>query len=145
MSQGTNPIMHWSKWPLCLQKLQTRALQLASVLEKKQSHWTVSSLLQTAITAEWSSSACCEVMLPLAWQWSCCSITMSAIKFSSSAGNWQSRSGPRNLDIYFTWPYLQMHFLEHIWGRNVDRMPYNNCSSNILWAFALFPNHFHKY
>ena len=33
------------------------------------------------------------------------SMRMSAvIKFSSSAGNWQSRSGPRNLDINFTWP-----------------------------------------
>ena len=41
--------------------------------------------------------------------------------------------------------YLQMHFLEHIWGRNVDRMPYNNCPWNILWAFALFQNHFQKY
>ena len=41
--------------------------------------------------------------------------------------------------------YLQKHFVEKIWRRNVDQKPYNNSPSNILWTFALFPSYFQKY
>ena len=49
VSQRTNPIMHWSKWPLAV---FTNMCSAGLVLEKKQSHWTVSSLHQMAIIAE---------------------------------------------------------------------------------------------
>ena len=40
---------------------------------------------------------------------------------------------------------LQKYFLENIWRRNVDQMPYNNSPSNILWILALFLSYFQKY
>ena len=45
------------------------------------------------------------------------------------------------LEIY----YLQTFFLESIWSRNGDQMPYTNSPSNILWTFALLPSYFQKY
>ena len=41
--------------------------------------------------------------------------------------------------------YLQKHFLENIWRRNVDQKSNNNSPSNILLTFALFPSYFQKY
>ena len=41
--------------------------------------------------------------------------------------------------------YLQKHFIENIWRRNVDHKPNKNSPSNILWLFALFKRYFQKY
>ena len=41
--------------------------------------------------------------------------------------------------------YLQKHFVEKIWRRNVDKKSYTNSPSNILWTFALFTSYFQKY
>ena len=41
--------------------------------------------------------------------------------------------------------YLQMHFIENIWRRNVYQKPNNNSLSNNLWTFALFKSYFLKY
>ena len=41
--------------------------------------------------------------------------------------------------------YLQKHFIENIWRRNVDHKPNKDSPSNILWFFALFKRYFQKY
>ena len=41
--------------------------------------------------------------------------------------------------------FLQKHFLENNWRRNVDHKPNKNSPSNILWLFALFKRYFQKY
>ena len=52
-----------------------------------------------------------------------------------------AKTGQTLLEIF----YLQKHFLEKIWRRNVFHKPSNNSTSNILWSFALFASYFRKY
>ena len=49
-----------------------------------------------------------------------------------------AKTGLTILEIF----YLQKHFLENIWRRNVDQKPNNNSPSNILWIYALFQSYF---
>ena len=52
-----------------------------------------------------------------------------------------AKTGLTILEIF----YLQKPFLENIWRRYVDQIPYNKYPSNILWNFVLFPSYFQKY
>ena len=52
-----------------------------------------------------------------------------------------AKTGLTILEIF----YLQKHFLESIWRRNVDQKPNNNSPTNIMLTFALFPSYFQMY
>ena len=52
-----------------------------------------------------------------------------------------AKTGLTNLEIY----YLQRHFMENKWRRNVYQKPNYNSPSNILWTFSLFSSYFQKY
>ena len=52
-----------------------------------------------------------------------------------------AKTGLALLEIFIK----QKHFWEKLWRRNVNQTPSNNSSPNILWTFALIPNHFQKY
>ena len=54
------------------------------------------------------------------------------------------RTAKRGLTILEIF-YLQKHFLENIWRKNVDQKSENNSRSNILLTFAWFPSYFQKY
>ena len=52
---------------------------------------------------------------------------------------------PKPAWLFYIYFYLQKHFPENIWKRNVNQKQTTNSPSNILLTFALYSSYFQKY